>query len=331
MRETLLNIVACPYCQSSLDVSIRLKNKFGIEEGSLFCSQCSRSYPIKEGIPRFVSENMGSTQERFSFEWMRYPGSLPEDEEIFLDETQLDPSAWKDRWVLDAGCGMGRYTRVAHSLGANVVALDLGGALIRLKDLANDSGRLHLVQGDLLHLPLKKESFDIIYSVGVIHHTPSPRNCVKELTQRLKPSGKLTLWVYGTAGSYRSFKTNPLKSNRQILKKFMFLVWSMVSVREFFSDTLRLFTVYLPHRLLYIFCYPLAALGKIPILKYLTFSVHPLWRVRLQENFDWLAPPYQSHHTKEEIKLWFEKNGLKVTKFLPHGFVPKVGLLGEKR
>jgi hypothetical protein len=72
-------------------------------------------------------------------------------------------------------------------------------------------------------------------------------------------------------------------------------------------------------------------LGAVPLIKYLTFSVHPLFEVRVQENFDWLSPPYQSHHTKEELARWFESCGFTVDKILPHGFVPKPGIVGRKK
>jgi hypothetical protein len=83
------------------------------------------------------------------------------------------------------------------------------------------------------------------------------------------------------------------------------------------------------HPLLYLLCYPLAALGKIPLLKYLTASVHTDWRVRLQENFDWFSPRYQSHHTKEEVLGWFSEVKLDDITLLKHGIVPKVGMRGK--
>ena len=74
-----------------------------------------------------------------------------------------------------------------------------------------------------------------------------------------------------------------------------------------------------------------AALGRVPLVKYFTFSVHPDFRVRLIENFDWLSPPYQYHHTKEELCGWFERAGFTVMKVLPHGLIPKPGVLGLKK
>ena len=359
LKKELLNILACPNCSTELQLNIFSEEKHQISEineGTLNCISCSKIFPIIQGIPRFVPNILnlypefvnkypqiisheqlntfkqlhGATQERFSYEWMRYPGSLDEDRPIFLNETQLEPSEWKDKWVLDGGCGMGRYSRVAHQLGATVVAMDIGTALIRLEDLAKTSSRMHIVQGDLTCPPFKKQVFDIIYSIGVIHHTPSAKKTFEQLTQFVKLGGFLTLWVYGAPGLFKNFKTNPLRKGREYLRQYIFIVWTIVTLREFISDSFRLVTIHLPHHLLYLLCYPLAFLGKFPLIKYLTFSVHPLWRVRLQENFDWLTPPYQSHHTKEELAEWFIKHHFKILKTLPHGFVPKPGILGQK-
>ena len=102
----------------------------------------------------------------------------------------------------------------------------------------------------------------------------------------------------------------------------------MVLLREILYNTVRVIAtrIYVP--LLYLLCYPLAALGKVPLLKYLTASVHRNWRVRLQENFDWFSPQYQSHHTKEEVRGWFDAAHVEVVSLLEHGFIPKVGLKG---
>ena len=362
MNRSFLDIPACPDCGSPLAPSVLKEEKFRepeIWEGLLLCRKCVKSYPVVEGIPRFVpnAERLfpgffekypeaskmfpaasqddfikvhGSTQERFGAEWMKYPGPMAEDRDVFLAETQIPAKDWEGMKVLDGGCGMGRYSRVAHGLGAGVTALDLSPALIRLQDLAKESERMNLVQGNLMRPPFRKEVFDIVYSVGVIHHTPSARETFGQLARLVKPQGRLSVWVYGAPGKFKDFKTNPLRAGREGLKDIIFWVWLTVCVREFLSDTLRLFTVRMPHDLLYALCYPLAALGKVPGVKYLTFSVHPLWRVRLQENFDWLTPPYQSHHTKEELAEWFRENGFEPQKTLPHGFVPKPGILGRK-
>jgi hypothetical protein len=84
----------------------------------------------------------------------------------------------------------------------------------------------------------------------------------------------------------------------------------------------------MPVWMLYALCYPLTVLGLIPLVKFFTFSVEPEFKVRLIENFDWLAPPFQTKHTKEEFRGWYEAAGYNVLRHLPHGVVPKIGILG---
>lgn len=338
MKLSLLPLLACPACRGELAFS-RLESmpreSEDLQDGALACRLCSREYPIVEGVPQMFPDaslepRVRRTGESFGWEWLRYPGAMPEDRPIFLAETQLPESAWAGRLVLDGGCGMGRYARVALELGAEVVAFDLSESLQRLVEDARRFPKLHLVRGDILKPPFKPKVFDVVYSLGVIHHTKSAEAALKRLGALVKPQGLLTLWVYGRPGSWRSFSTNPLRGGREWLKGILPLVWSVVWARMILSDLLRVFTTRLPVPLLYALCHPLAALGALPLLKYATFSAHPDYRVRLQENFDWLAPPYQSKHTKEELSAWFASAGFEVLGRLAHGVVPKVGFLGRK-
>lgn len=338
MRTTLLPWLACPDCSGELRFSSldgHPRPEAWLESGTLACAHCSREFPIESGIPRLYPKGtLGSrvrrTQKSFAWEWLRYPGSLQEDRQVFLEETQIPEDAFKGKLTLDAGCGMGRYSRVSLSLGATVVSFDLSDSILRLVPKAAEDPNLHLVQGDLLHPPFRPGRFDIIYSQGVLHHTASTEDAFLRLAPLAKKGALVSVWVYGRPGSWRSFSSNPLRTGRERLKRFLPLVWLVVWARMILSDLVRVVTTRLPVPLLYALCYPLTALGAVPGLKYLTFSVHPDFQVRLIENFDWLAPPFQYKHTKEELREWYRHAGLDILKQLPHGVVPKVGVLGRK-
>jgi len=274
-----------------------------------------------------------SNSESFGYEWLRYDVNLKkEDREVFLRDSQIPEEEFMDKIILDAGCGMGRYTRIAGNMGDEIIGVDLSQSILKAYQITRDNPFAHIVQGDVLRLPFREKQFDIIYSMGVLHHTPNAKKAFLNLTKFLRKGGFISIWVYGTAGKFHDFKTNPLREERQryvkndIAKR---LHWSIVYLREMIFKYVRLVTtgMYLP--LLYFLSYPLAAIGKIPLLQYLTASVHKKWRVRLQENFDWLSPCYQSHHTKEEVYEWFEEAKLGNISMLQHGFIPKVGLRGK--
>jgi len=340
-----------------------------IRDGLLECS-CGSLFPVVDYIPRILpdafhglhdflekyghlvlSEKIerqregkgvesfrriqGKTKRSFAYEWLRYNVELEkEDREVFLGDSQLSKEDFKDKVILDAGCGMGRYTKVVGIMGREVVGVDISQSVVKAYLVTHDNPSIHILQGNILHLPFREKQFDIIYSLGVLHHTPNAKQSFLNLVRYLKHGGFISVWVYGTTGNFSDFKTNPLRKERQhyvkndIVKR---MHWRMVYVREVFFNTIRLVTTRMYVPLLYLLCYPLAVLGRVPLLKYVTASVHQSWRVRVQENFDWLSPQYQSHHTKEEIRDWFREAQVEELSILPHGFIPKVGLKGKLR
>jgi SAM-dependent methyltransferase len=332
----------------------------------LSCS-CGRVFPVIDSVPILLSESRhhfeklqgkygatavagyceherasrasdkidNRTKKRFEYEWLRYPVCFEEEEEkIFREEIQIDVSHFQNKRILDAGCGMGRFTRIAARFGGEVFGVDLSDSVFKAREITQAFPSVHIIQADLLRLPFPDHCFDIIYSFGVLHHTPDTKQAFHALAEKIKANGTFSLWVYGKAGHYKNFVTNPLKKDRAkfIASPLMHRsYWLLVLLREKLSSAIRMATVMLPHPLLYIFCYGLALLGKLPVIKYLTFSVHKDWRVRLLENFDWLAPPFQYHHTKEEVMEWFNEEHIAVQSILEHGFIPKTGLSGIRK
>jgi SAM-dependent methyltransferase len=296
--------------------------------------QSGKAYKKDASIERTLKPQR-KTQASFGYQWLRYNfNDAFEDRKIFLYDSQLSEACLKGKVVLDAGCGMGRYTAVAAGMGAEIIGLDLSKSVLKAYKKTRPHPFAYIIQADITRLPFRKGQFDVIYSLGVLHHTPDARQSFLQLAQRLKDKGIISVWLYGAAGAFADFKTNPLKPDRaqyvsSTLAKRMH--WLLVSLRESLYNFLRLITTRMHVPILYMFCYPLAAMGKVPLIKYLTASVHPNWRVRLQENFDWFSPEYQSHHTREEVKGWFDEAGVEVVSILKHGFIPKVGLKGVLR
>jgi len=56
MKKELLNIVCCPYCKSSLELSSNKMENDEIVNGSLKCLRCNKNYPIVDGIPNFIDK-----------------------------------------------------------------------------------------------------------------------------------------------------------------------------------------------------------------------------------------------------------------------------------
>jgi len=123
MRLSLLPLLACPApaqghlsCGGALQLAAPHGDGSAIDQvdaGTLRCAACGTEYPIVDSIPRLrpqvaTDRRVSKTQQSFAWEWSRYPGSLPEDRPIFLEETQIPAEEWSGKRVLDGGCGMGR-------------------------------------------------------------------------------------------------------------------------------------------------------------------------------------------------------------------------------
>jgi len=191
---------------------------------------------------------------------------------------------------------------VATRWGAHVVCVDLSlAAEIAARNLADRSATFF--QADVFNLPFASESFDYIYSIGVLHHTPDCERAFKLLPALLKPGGKIAIWLY--SGYNRWYRM---------------------------SDLYRKVTRRMPPRLLHKLCYgviPLygvhQALKKVPLvgkpasgaLAYvipMPFNPDPKWRVL--DTFDWYSAWYQSKHTYEQVFRWFESCGLEDLKVI---------------
>jgi SAM-dependent methyltransferase len=98
--------------------------------------------------------------------------------------------------VLDAGCGGGRYARICGLAGAHVTAADHTRAVDKAKELCRDLQKVRFLQADLKSLPLKPESFDLVFSIGVMHHDRSTPPVFDAVARMVRPGGRLSVWLY---------------------------------------------------------------------------------------------------------------------------------------
>lgn len=145
---------------------------------------------------------MGSV-ERFGYEWSRY-AELDANYEVQFRKwvAPLEPSFFAGKKVLDAGCGMGRNSYWPLKYGAKeVVAFDFDkrtveAAQANLKEFKN--ARIEFA--DIYSLPYENE-FDLVFSIGVIHHLEKPELAIKNLAKAVKSGGTVLMWVYGYEGN----------------------------------------------------------------------------------------------------------------------------------
>jgi ubiquinone/menaquinone biosynthesis C-methylase UbiE len=97
------------------------------------------------------------------------------------------------RHALDAGCGTGVCSLALAERSQHVLGLDLSFESLRT---ASSRFAVRACQASLLALPVRSDSFDLVFCWGVIHHTSDPIRALDELVRVLEPGGTLVLAVY---------------------------------------------------------------------------------------------------------------------------------------
>lgn len=100
--------------------------------------------------------------------------------------------------LLEIGVGMGSDFLRWSRAGAQPFGIDLTHRAVSItRDrLAREAGDSHLQVADAERLPFPDDTFDVVYSWGVVHHTPDTRRAVREARRVLKPGGRLKLMLY---------------------------------------------------------------------------------------------------------------------------------------
>lgn len=205
MRRPLLDLLVCPDCpgEPPLRLTAAESEADEIVTGNLDCPECHRTWPVRDGIPRFVSQ-AEDYSDNFAHEWLRW-GRVQIDRFAghrlstarFLSDSRWDAEWLRGKLILDAGCGAGRFTDVAAAHGARVIAIDLSGAVSAARANTRDhGGNVEILQASLFRLPLRKNAFDGIFCMGVIQHTPDPDRVMSGLPAYLKPGGRLSYNFY---------------------------------------------------------------------------------------------------------------------------------------
>ena len=97
----------------------------------------------------------------------------------------------KGKKILDIGCGSGRNMKWLESVGATVTGVDLSPELVK----ATRKLGLDVVEGDATKLPFKDNTFDVVYSLGVVEHFEETEKAVKEHVRVCKKGGTIAVVV----------------------------------------------------------------------------------------------------------------------------------------
>lgn len=107
---------------------------------------------------------------------------------------------WRGKKVLEIGCGIGTDSINFAKAGAEVTVVDLSDESLELCkkrfDVYGLKAKFYLGDAESLGSFVPVEKYDLIYSFGVIHHTPHPDRVMEQLKQYCKPDTELRLMLY---------------------------------------------------------------------------------------------------------------------------------------
>ena len=292
MRLRLLQFIACPRCGGDLDVRSAAEDDDGeIISGEIVCQLCSADWPIIRAIPRFIDGVRTEADLRevyadsFGHQWTTFDWEREEDEFEFFQITDVTPDSLEGKVTLDAGCGGGRFARVVAPHCGELFGFDYSIAVDRAYGICRRFGNAHFVQCDVNHHPFREGLFDLVYSHGVLHHTPDTRTSFLNLPRLAKEGGQLYVALFRKAFL-------PLRASdafwRGVIRRLP------VVAQERVCDLLS----HLSHL-------PLAVFWK----RFFWFSMQPTHELRKYCLYDWYAPRYHHEHTAREVMGWFEEMG----------------------
>jgi SAM-dependent methyltransferase len=312
LKESLLKFLRAPRGNEPFELRDAVREGEEIITGRL-CSPSGAEFPIIRGIPRFVKDQEYTAT--FGLQWNMFKktqldsahGSL-ESRETFIMKTGWQPDSLHGCVVLEAGCGMGRFLEIASSTAEAVIGVDMSQAVDAAFSNLSFLPNVHIIQADIFHLPFAEETFDRIYSIGVLHHTPDPRAAFLKLPALLKSNGEISIWVYS-----RTIR-NPCAL--------------------FASDLYRIITTRLPPSLLIKLAkaaIPLGSFYRTPLVgtifnTLLPVSPHPNPEWRWLDTFDWYSPRYQHRYSYQDILQWYNDAALDEIRMLES----PVGVTGKK-
>jgi len=260
----------------------------------------------KEGVLDFIGcvekedycSNFGDQWQRFREVQLDSTSATVESRERFFAETGLLPTQMTHKIVLDAGCGAGRFAEIALDVGANVVAVDLSEAVMACQEtLARfPKERFLVMRANLFDLPLKHRMFDVVFSLGVLQHTPEPLEGIRVLGSYVRPGGRLATWIYEKRMPYdlvrpkyllRRITRNRSDPTKLLLAKilvttFFPLGWSL----SHFGRLGQRLNFFLPY----------AARHKER-----RRSLREQWRYSVQDTYDWYGPKYDRPQSEHEV------------------------------
>ncbi len=247
------------------------------------------------------------TIQSFGDEWLEFDEFSDEDIRVAGDEyfDIVPESVYAGKYVLDVGCGTGRWSKYLSGKVSALEAVDPSEAVLSAAALLQNNDNVRISQASAGDIPFSNNTFDFVLSLGVLHHIPDTQAAMQKCIDKLKPGGHFLVYLYYSLDNRGFFfKTLFHISNlmRNIISSFPFRLKKMV------CDLLA-FSLYLPFiavaRLLQSVGFMECA-KRVPLSYYVGKSLY----IIRNDSLDRFGTPLEKRFSRERIQHMMTGCGL---------------------
>ena len=286
--------------------------------GDSFTDGLGNVFPILNGVPRIVAGG-GNYTDNFGVQWNKFAATQLDRESAGLDfsrsrffaETRWDLQNLAGQNILEVGSGAGRFSKVVleHTAGT-LYSVDYSDAVSA--NFKNNGGiapdRFRLFQASIYELPFPDRSFDKVFCMGVLQHTPDFDASVKALIDKTRPGGEIIVDFYPINGWWTKINSKYLLrplAKQVSTDRLLGLIernidWMIKAHFAFHRVGLGILTRFLP-----------VCNVKESFPQTLTPSELREWAVL--DTFDQYSPQYDCPQRISDVTRMFEKHGARVT------------------
>jgi SAM-dependent methyltransferase len=255
-----------------------------------------------------------ATVESFGHEWTRFSSFSAEaieagGREYFAD--LLPDETLRGAHVLDVGCGSGRWSTYLSRRAAFVDAADPSQAAIVAAAATRALPNVRVVHAGVMSLPYADASFDVVASVGVLHHLPDTAGAIAHLARFVRPGGRIYLYLY-----YRlEGRPWPYRAAFQLSRGLRRVISALPQRLKTIASDAAAVAIYLP-------CVTAARIARAIAPRSRVYEAIPLhyyvdkpWRIMRNDALDRLGTPLEQRFSRAEITTMLERAGFSDIRF----------------